>query len=88
MPLPGEKTYDAIEILFEKLDAIRQVFADPKVTSIRLVMNLENMVIKETQRAYTYLNLYGYPVDSLIINRTMPEELDHPYFKKWRKKQK
>ncbi len=88
MPLPEEKTYDAIEILFEKLDAIRQVFADPKVTSIRLVMNLENMVIKETQRAYTYLNLYGYPVDSLIINRTMPEELDHPYFKKWRKKQK
>ncbi len=88
MPLPGEKTYDAIEILFEKLDAIRQVLADPKVTSIRLVMNLENMVIKETQRAYTYLNLYGYPVDSLIINRTMPEELDHPYFKKWRKKQK
>ena len=87
MPLPEEKTYDAIEILFEKLDAIRQVLADPKVTSMRLVMNLENMVIKETQRAYTYLNLYGYPVDSLIINRTMPEELDHPYFKKWRKKQ-
>ncbi len=87
MPLPEEKTYDAIEVLFEKLDAIRQVFADPKVTSMRLVMNLENMVIKETQRAYTYLNLYGYPVDSLIINRTLPEELDHPYFKKWRKKQ-
>ena len=87
MPLPQEETYDAIEILFEKLDAIRKVFADPKVTSMRLVMNLENMVIKETQRAYTYLNLYGYPVDCLIINRTMPEELDHPYFKKWRKKQ-
>ena len=87
MPLPEDKTYDAIEVLFEKLDAIRQVFADPKVTSMRLVMNLENMVIKETQRAYTYLNLYGYPVDSLIINRTLPEELDHPYFKKWRKTQ-
>lgn len=87
MPLPEDKTYDAVEVLFEKLDAIRQVFADPKVTSMRLVMNLENMVIKETQRAYTYLNLYGYPVDSLIINRTLPEELDHPYFKKWRKKQ-
>lgn len=87
MPLPQEATYDAIEVLFDKLDAIRKVFADSKVTSMRLVMNLENMVIKETQRAYTYLNLYGYPVDSLIINRTMPEELDHPYFKRWRKKQ-
>jgi arsenite/tail-anchored protein-transporting ATPase len=87
MPLPEEKTYDAIEVLFEKLDAIRKIFADPTITSVRLVMNLENMVIKETQRAYTYLNLYGYPVDSLVINRTMPEELDHPYFKKWREKQ-
>lgn len=87
MPLPEEKTYDAIEVLFEKLDAIRKIFADPAVTSMRLVMNLENMVIKETQRAYTYLNLYGYPVDSIIINRTMPAELDHPYFRSWREKQ-
>lgn len=87
MPLPEDKTYDAIEVLFEKLDAIRKIFADPTITSMRLVMNLENMVIKETQRAYTYLNLYGYPVDSLIINRTMPEELDHPFFKNWREKQ-
>ncbi len=87
MPLPEEKTYDAIEDLFEKLDAIHKVFSDSEITSIRLVMNLEKMVIKETQRAYTYLNLYGYPVDAIVLNRTMPEELDHPYFKEWRKYQ-
>ncbi len=85
MPLPEEDTYEAIEQLFVQLNAIHQVFSDPEITSIRLVLNLEKMVIKETQRAYTYLNLYGYPVDSIIVNRTMPVELDHPFFKEWRK---
>lgn len=88
IPLPDEDTYDAIEQLFNKLNSIHKVFSDPDITSIRLVLNLEKMVIKETQRAYTYLNLYGYPVDSLIVNRAVPEELDHPYFKEWKKFQR
>jgi len=81
MPLPNDNTYDAIENLFEKLDSIHKIFSDPKVTTIRLVLNLEKMVIKETLRAYTYLSLYGYPVDSMLINRRLPANLDHPYFK-------
>lgn len=85
MPLPEEETYIAIEELFEKLNSIHKIFSNPEITSIRLVLNLEKMVIKETQRAYTYLNLYGYNVDSVIVNRAMPKELDHPYFKEWQK---
>jgi len=88
MPLPEEDTYNAIENLFSQLNAIHQVFSDPDITSIRLVINLEKMVINETQRAYTYLNLYGYPVDSAIVNRVMPHDLDHPYFHEWKKFQK
>ncbi len=84
MPLPEEETYAAIEDLFEKLTSIHKTFSNPEITSIRLVLNLEKMVIKETQRAYTYLNLYGYNVDSVIVNRAMPKELDHPYFKEWK----
>ena len=87
MPLPEDHTYDAIEELFDKLDSIHNTFSNPEITSIRLVLNLEKMVIKETQRAYTYLNLYGYPVDSVIINRTMPKELEHPFFEEWKKTQ-
>ena len=88
MPLPEEDTYNAIENLFSQLNSIHQVFSDPDITSIRLVLNLEKMVINETQRAYTYLNLYGYPVDSAIVNRVMPGDLDHPYFNQWKKFQK
>jgi arsenite-transporting ATPase len=88
MPLPEEETYSAIEDLFEKLNSIHKTFSNPEITSIRLVLNLEKMVIKETQRAYTYLNLYGYNVDTVIVNRVMPKELDHPYFKEWKESQK
>jgi arsenite-transporting ATPase len=87
MPLPEDQTYDSIEDLFQKLDSIHKVFSDPQISSIRLVLNLEKMVIKETQRAYTYLHLYGYPVDSVIVNRSMPKELEHPYFVEWKKSQ-
>lgn len=85
MPLPEDHTYDAVEKLFDQLDAIHRVFTDPQITTIRLVLNLERMVINESQRAYTYLNLYGYPVDAVIVNKAMPQELDHPYFQQWKK---
>ena len=87
MPLPDDHTYDAVEDIFDRLDAIHKVFSDPEVTSIRLVLNLERMVIKETQRAFTYLNLYGYPIDLVVVNRAMPNELDHPFFEEWKKYQ-
>lgn len=85
MPLPEDHTYDAVEDLFDRLDAIHKVFSDPKVTSIRLVLNLEKMVIKETQRAFTYLNLYGYPTDAVIVNRSMPIDVSDPFFEEWKK---
>jgi arsenite-transporting ATPase len=32
------------------------------------------MVVEEAKRAYTYLQLYGYGVDAVIVNRVLPEE--------------
>jgi arsenite-transporting ATPase len=32
------------------------------------------MVIEEAKRAYTYLQLYGYGVDAVVVNRILPEE--------------
>ena len=37
-------------------------------------MNPERMVIAEARRAYTYLQLYGYGVDGVIVNRIIPED--------------
>jgi len=72
--IPLDKGYEELEVIFEKLERVRDVLAAPETTSIRLVMNPEKMVIEEARRAYTYLQLYGYSVDSVVVNRVLPEE--------------
>ncbi len=71
--IPLDKGYDEIQNLFSKLEVVQKVMLDPKVCSIRIVANPERMVIQEAKRAYTYLNLYGYNVDAVIVNRVLPE---------------
>lgn len=82
--LPGDEAVDAIRELFDTLDKVRALMTDPKMTSIRLVINPERMVIKETQRTYTYMNLYGYAVDAVLCNRIIPPEVQDPYFAAWK----
>ncbi len=72
--IPLDKGYAELDGLFGKLGEIQQVLQNPAVTSARLVMNPERMVIQEARRAYTYLQLYGYAVDAAIVNRVIPEE--------------
>jgi len=73
-PLPSEKFLDDLEELKERLRRVRELLIASNKTSVRLVVNPERMVITETQRAYTYLCLYGYTVESIIINRIIPKE--------------
>ncbi len=72
--IPLDKGYEELEVIFEKLERIQDVLATPETTSIRLVTTPEKMVIEEARRAYTYLQLYGYAVDSVVANRILPEE--------------
>ena len=72
--VPLDKGLEEMDDLFNKLEKVQQVFLDPEVASIRIVTNPERMVIKEARRAYTYLQLYGYNVDGVIINRILPEK--------------
>ncbi len=85
--LPDAATLDSIDGLFDTLDKVRDLLADPQQSSLRLVVNPERMVIKETQRTYTYLNLYGYAVDAVLINRIIPPEVTDPYFAAWKERQ-
>ena len=87
IPLPGDDIYASIHDLLTDLDGTRQILADPKTTSIRLVMNLEKMVIKEAERAYTYLNLYDYLTDAVVVNRVIPPETDGKFMAGWRRSQ-
>lgn len=86
--LPDTDAWDQVQNLFNTLDKVRDLLADPEISSIRLVVNPEKMVIKETQRTYTYLNLYGYATDAIICNRIIPDEVTDPYFASWKDRQK
>ncbi len=85
--LPDIETLDSINGLFDTLDKVRALLGDPETSSLRLVVNPERMVIKETQRTYTYLNLYGYAVDAVLCNRVIPDEVTDPYFAAWKQHQ-
>ncbi len=71
--IPLDKGYEELEILFDKLQKVQEILVDPEICSIRIVANPERMVIQEAKRAYTYLQLYGYNVDGIIVNRILPE---------------
>ena len=72
--IPLDRAYAELEGLVAQLDAVRAVLTDPDVSSVRLVLNPERMVIEEGRRAYAYLQLYGYGVDAALVNRILPEE--------------
>jgi arsenite-transporting ATPase len=73
LPLPGDDVYAAGEDLFRRLEELHALLADPDISSVRLVVNAEKMVIKEAQRTFTYLNLYGYATDAVVCNRLLPD---------------
>jgi arsenite-transporting ATPase len=79
-PLPTDRFLSDLEGLRERLRYVKDLLSDPEITSVRLVVNPEKMVITETQRAYTYLCLYGYTVESIVINRVIPDELFGDYW--------
>jgi arsenite-transporting ATPase len=85
--IPLDKGYQELEQIFEKLEVIQKVFADHDICSIRIVTNPERMVINESKRAYTYLNLYGYNVDAVIINRIIEDKASNTLFSKYIKSQ-
>lgn len=80
-PFAGRLLAGPAEVLeaLNKLDTataeLRQTLSDPEISSYRVVLQPEKMVIREAERAISYLGLFNYPVDSVVINRILPEAL-------------
>jgi arsenite-transporting ATPase len=87
IPIPDNDVFDSIEELVGYMERISHLLSDRTVSSMRLVLNPEKMVVKEAQRAYTYLNLYGYAVDAIVCNRVFPTQLTDNYFDQWKSAQ-
>ena len=70
--MPDKDPMNGLANLIDGVKELQKVLIDPKITSYRVVLNPEKMVIKEGARAVTYLSLFGYPVDATVVNRILP----------------
>lgn len=84
LPIAGDRFFAAVERLHRNLDAVHRILTDERSSTVRLVVNPEKMVIAEARRTYTYLGLFGYRVDAVVVNRIFPEDVTDPYFGKWK----
>jgi arsenite-transporting ATPase len=85
--LPTDNYFANIRNLFEKLEGIDEIMEDPHTTSVRLVTNPEKMVLRETQRAFVYFSLHGLTIDTVIVNRVLPQEIKDTWFNEWHSSQ-
>jgi arsenite-transporting ATPase len=88
LPIPEDEVFSAAQSVFDGIEEVKELMSEPKITSARLVVNPEKMVIDEARRTYSYLSLFGYGVDGVVINRVLPDMVADPYFERWRAIQK
>ncbi|MDW7990251.1 MAG: TRC40/GET3/ArsA family transport-energizing ATPase [Archaeoglobaceae archaeon] len=85
IPLPTEEIMDKIQEMYVRISKIKDILeSDDSV--VRIVVNPEKMVIKESERAFTYLNIFGYTVDCVIVNKVFPQNTGE-FFSEWVKMQ-
>jgi len=87
IPLPDDKTFDEIEILYNKIDDLYKLMLQKDKVSLRIVTTPEKIVIKEAKRNFSYLHLYDFNVDAIIVNKIISVEGGKGYFEKWMKLQ-
>jgi arsenite/tail-anchored protein-transporting ATPase len=86
LPVPGDDVFASVERFYERLDGVKELLTDREVTTARLVVNPERMVVAEARRTFTYLSLFGYSVDAVVANRLLPETISDPWFEDWRQR--
>jgi arsenite/tail-anchored protein-transporting ATPase len=86
LSLPDERVMDDVSALVRNLIAMHELLRDAERVTLRLVMTPDRMVVAEAMRTFTYLNLYGYLCDAVVVNRVFPEDVGE-YFGAWREVQ-
>jgi arsenite-transporting ATPase len=82
--LPSDDVLNSIERFARSLEEMQRIVLDPEMTSVRIVLNPEKMVLAEAKRSFTYLNLFGFNTDAVIVNRVLPDEAGEGFFAYWR----
>jgi arsenite-transporting ATPase len=86
LSLPDERVMEDVQRLVRNLIAMHELLRDASRVTIRLVTTPDRMVVAEAMRTFTYLNLYGYLCDAVVVNRVFPPDVGE-YFGAWREVQ-
>ena len=76
-----------IESMCRQFEKMQLILSNRDTTSIRIVVNPEKMVVKEAQRSFTYLNMYDFNVDAIMVNKVIPDFVAGEYFVTWKDSQ-
>ncbi len=78
--LPADELYETFGSIISKIGKLGDLLKNPKRSSLRLVLNPDPIAVAETRRTFTYLSLFGFPVDGIFVNKLLPAELADGYF--------
>ena len=82
-----DKALEEMEAMKEKITRARNILANPDRTSFRLVVIPEEMSILESERAMRALEKYNIPIDAVIVNQVIPEDVECDFCRARRKLQ-
>ena len=77
--MPKKNIFKLMPEVNDHMKELHGMLQDKSITTFRVVLNPENMVIKEALRVQTYLNLFGYKLDAAVVNKVLPQNSSDPY---------
>ena len=87
IPMPSDDFFVELDEVYRKLEKLQELMQNKEVVSLRIVTTPEKIVIKEAQRSFSFLHLFDYNVDAIIINKIFPDSSIGGYFSQWGKLQ-
>ncbi len=87
VPVASPEVFDSLERFHRQLAAVRDLLTDPERTLARIVVTPERMVVAEARRTLTYLSLFGYRSDAVVVNRILPDDAEGSFVQQWREAQ-
>ena len=77
--MPKKNIFKLMPEVNAHMKELHAMLQDKSITTFRVVLNPENMVIKEALRVQTYLNLFGYKLDAAVVNKILPASSSDSY---------
>jgi len=79
---PSDRVLTSVTDLTSQLSGFRSTL-EQAVTTARIVVTPEHLVVAEGRRTMSYLALYGYPVDAVLVNRVLGVDQGSPLLETW-----